>query len=468
MVKPWDEMTADERRVAQRLQAAYAAMLDHTDQHLARLVEFLEQTGQLDDTLILVLSDNGASQEGGPLGFVNAIGPYNLIHETTETKIARLDDIGGPDTHTNFPWGWAMAANTPLKRYKQNTHGGGIRDPLVISWPAGIAGRGELRHQFSHCSDVVPTLLDIVGVRPATSVNGVEQQPIEGTSFAGTLRDPDSATGKRVQYFEMFSHRGIWMDGWKAVAYHAPGTPIDDDVWELYHLDTDFNEIHDLASAEPERLASMIERWWHEAEAHQVLPLDDRFGERFAENAIRVHGARTHYEFWAGMGHLASDVAPDVRSRSYRIVAEVEIPGDGAEGVLIAHGDATSGYTLYVEGGHLVHDLNVGGTHHVVRSDRRIGSGRRDVGFRMERVEGHGTGTLSIDGEDVGSMQTDHLFFTLISFSGLDIGLDRGSPVGHYSAPFEFTGTLRRVVVDMDHDQQVDHDAAGSAQVARD
>jgi len=467
-VEPWEEMSADERRVAQRLQAAYAAMLDHTDRHLGRLIDFLESTGQLDDTLVLVLSDNGASQEGGPLGFVNALGPYNLIHESTETKLDRLDDIGGPDAHTNFPWGWAMAANTPLKRYKQNTHGGGIRDPLVVSWPSGISDLGGLRHQFSHCSDVVPTLLDVIGVAAPDVVNGVPQQPIEGTSFVATLTDPTAETGKQVQYFEMFSHRGIWLDGWKAVAYHAPGTPIDDDVWELYHLDQDFNEIRDLAAEEPERLATMIERWWAEAEAHQVLPLDDRFGERFAENAARVHGARAHYEFWAGMGHLASDVAPDVRSRSYRIVAEVEIPADGARGVLVAHGDATSGYTLYVDDGRLVHDLNVGGTHHVVRSDRPIEPGRHDLGFRMERFDGAGTGTLSIDGVDVGSMETDHFFFTLISFSGLDIGLDRGSPVGRYDAPFSFTGTLRRVVVDMDHDQDVDHDAAGEVQVARD
>ncbi|MEO6571776.1 MAG: sulfatase-like hydrolase/transferase [Ilumatobacteraceae bacterium] len=467
MVPAWDDMSADERRVAQRLQAAYAAMLDHSDREMARLIEFLRVSDQLSDTLVLVLSDNGASQEGGPLGFVNAMGPYNLIHETTETKLARLDDIGGPETHGNFPWGWSMVANTPLKRYKQNTHGGGVRDPLVVSWPNGISDAGSLRHQFAHASDLVPTLLDIVGIVPPDSVNGVVQQPIEGTSFASTFGDATADTGKRVQYFEMFSHRGIWLDGWKAVAYHAPGTPIDDDVWELYHLDDDFNENHDRAAAQPDRLADMVQRWWDEAADHQVLPLDDRFAQRFAENAARVHGERTHYEFWSGMGHLPTDVAPDVRSRSYRIVAEVEIPDGGAEGVLISHGDATSGYSLYVAGGHLVHDLNIGGTHHVVRSDVPVPTGRHDLGFRLERSDGLATGTLSIDDTDVGSMQTEHLFFTLISFSGLDIGLDRQSPVGDYAAPFVFTGTLRRVTVDMDHDQDIDHDAAGRAQLAR-
>lgn len=475
-VKPWDELPAAEQRVGQRLQAAYAAMLDHTDQQIARIVAFLEQTDQLDDTLILILSDNGASQEGGPKGFVNAMGPYNGIHESTKDKLARLDDIGGPDTHTNFPHGWAMVANTPLKRYKQNTHGGGVRDPLVVSWPNGISDHGGLRHQFAHVSDLVPTLLDLLAAAPPTEVNGVAQQPIEGTSFLSTFAADGATadTGKRAQYFEMFSHRGIYLDGWKAVAFHAPGTAIDDDVWELYDLTNDFNEVHDLAAVEPERLASMIDAWWAEAEAHQVLPLDDRFAERFAENAARVHGDRTHYEFWAGMGHLPTDVAPDVRSRSYRIVAEVEIPDGGASGVLVAHGDATSGYSLYIDGdGHLVHDLNIGGSHQVVRSDRPVPEGRVDLGFRMERHGGivfgklGGVGTLTIDGDAVGAMETEDIFSTMVSFSGLDIGLDRSSPVGHYDAPNVFTGRLIRVVVDMDHDQDVDHDAAGRAELAR-
>jgi arylsulfatase A-like enzyme len=467
-VAEWADLGADEQRVGQRLQAAYAAMLDHTDRQIARIVEFLEQTGQLDNTLIMVLSDNGASQEGGPKGFVNAMGPYNGIRESTADRMARLDDIGGPDTHTNFPWGWAMVANTPLKRYKQNTHGGGVRDPLVVSWPDGIADRGGLRHQFAHVSDLVPTLLELLEVDAPAEVNGVTQQPVEGTSFLATFDDPSADTGKRAQYFEMFSHRGIYLDGWKAVAFHAPGSAIDDDVWELYNLASDFNEVHNLAELEPERLASMIDEWWQEAEAHQVLPLDDRFGQRFAENAARIHGDRTHYEFWAGMGHLPTDVAPDVRSRSYRIVAEVDVPDGGATGVLVAHGDATSGYSLFIDDeGHLVHDLNIGGSHQLVRSDRPVPTGRRDLGFSITRDGQSGTGTLLIDGDAVGSMTTNDIFVTMVSFSGLDIGLDRSSPVSHYQAPNTFTGRLIRVVVDMDHDQELDHEAVGRAEMAR-
>ena len=190
-----------EKRLFTRLQAAYAAMLDHADQHIARLMAFLETAGQLDDTLIIVMSDNGASQEGGPLGMVNAMGPYNLRREPIEEKIARIDDIGGPDTHSNFPLGWAMAANTPLRRYKQNTHGGGIRDPLVMSWPKGIAARGELRHQFCHASDLAPTLLEVVGVKPPKTINGIRQMPIEGTSFASEPRERQGAVEGQAAVF---------------------------------------------------------------------------------------------------------------------------------------------------------------------------------------------------------------------------------------------------------------------------
>ena len=467
-VPDWDSLSADERRLFVRLQAAYAGMLDHADTHIARLIAHLEASGQLDDTLVLVLSDNGASQEGGPLGFINAMGPYNGIPETLDDKLARLGDIGGPDTHSNIPLGWAMAANTPLKRYKQNTHGGGIRDPLVIAWPAGIAARGELRDGFCHASDLTPTILELIGIDAPSSVNGITQQPMEGTSFLSSLHDGALPHAKQVQYFEMFGHRGLWQDGWKAVAYHPPFTPFEGDRWELYHLDADFSECHDLADDEPDRLEAMQAEWWRQAESHQVLPLDDRFAARFAENAERHRGDRTMYTFWHGMGHIPSDVAPDLRSRSYTITAHVEIPAGGAEGVLIAHGDKTTGYSLYVKDGLLVHDLNIGGSHQLVTSDRLIPKGRAcTLGFRLRRESGIGTGTLLIDGKPAGAMTTRNMFFLLISWSGLDIGLDRGTTVGDYVSPFAFTGTLTKVTVDLAVDQDLDHEGAGNAVMAR-
>lgn len=468
-VKAWDAHSADEQRVFVRLQAAYAAMLDHADRQIARLMAFLAESEMADDTLVLVLSDNGASQEGGPSGFVNAMGPFNAQPESMEDKLARLDDIGMPGTHANFPWGWSMAANTPLKRYKQNTHGGGIRDPLVVSWPAGISARGEVRDQFCHANDVVPTLLDVFGLQAPGSIGGVDQQPLDGASFRRSFGEADAPPPKQTQYFEMFGHRGVWHDGWKAVAYHPPYTPFADDRWELYHLDRDFSEVRDLSEAEPERLVEMQERWWDAARENQVLPLDDRFAERFAENAERHRGGRAHYEFWAGMGHVPTDAAPDLRSRSYTITAEVL---EGGDGVLLAHGDETSGYSFYVKDGHLVHDLSVGGHHQVVTSDRRVPEGPSTLEFSLTRAPAHGgratgVGTLRIDGVECARFETDRIFVVTISWSGLDIGRDRVSPVSDYEAPFEFTGRLRRVVVDLDDDQELDHDAVGRAEVSR-
>ena len=473
-VKPWDEHTDDERAVFARLAGAYGAMLEHFDTHLGRLIEALDASGQLDNTLVLVLSDNGASQEGGPLGFVNAMGPYNGSPESMATKLARIDDIGGPDTHTNFPWGWAMASNTPLKRYKQNTHGGGIRDPLVISWP-GLAGRGlkepgSLRHQFCHVQDLAPTIMSLLGVS--------DEAGFEGVDFASSIEDPDANTGKSVQHFEMFGHRGLWLDGWKAVAYHPPGTDFAEDTWELYHLAEDFNELNDLAGAEPDRLAELTQRWWTEAEQYQVLPLDDRFAERFAENAERHRAGRTHYTFWQGMGHIPSEVAPDLRSRSYTINAHVTISDEQTDGVLVAHGDATGGYSLFMRDGYLVHDLNIGCEHTVVSSDRRVSPGDHVLTFRMRRSEGGGgfptgTGTLLIDGEPVGEMMTEKIFWLMISWSGLDIGLDRGTTVADYDhtgdfvGPYAFTGQLAKVTVDLDDDQDVDHAKAAETTLSR-
>ncbi|ACG76834.1 arylsulfatase [Phenylobacterium zucineum HLK1] len=467
-VRPWDSYAPDEQRLFTRLQSAFAAMLDHADRHLGRLVDFLERAGLREDTLILVLSDNGASQEGGPQGFVNAMGPFNFRGEPMAEKIARIDDIGGPDTHSNFPQGWAMASNTPLKRYKQNTHGGGIRDPLVVSWPKRIPARGEVRERFAHACDLVPTLLDLIGIEPPQTVQGVAQAPLEGESFAASLTDPAAPPRKAAQYFEMFGHRGLWQDGWKAVAFHPPGTPFEEDRWELYRLDRDFSETEDLAQAEPGRLAAMVDDWWRIAEACKVLPLDDRFGPRFAENAARFHGARRRFVFHAGMGHLPTDVAPDVRARTYRIEAEVRLQG-GEAGVLIAHGDATSGYSLYIQDGRLKHTLNIGGEKTTAVSDRPVPAGATRLGVVSRRV-GEGperTFTLTIDGAPAGEVTATTGFHTLISWSGLDIGLDRGSPVADYAAPFAFTGALRKVTVSMDEDQALDGEAVGAAEMAR-
>lgn len=476
-VRPWADHPAEQQRYFTRLQAAFAGMMDHADRHLARLVSFLERTGMRDDTLVLVLSDNGGSQEGGPLGGVNLLGPRNLREEPMAEKLARIDDIGRPGTYANYPLGWAMASNTPLRRYKQNTHGGGIRDPLVISWPRGIPARGELRHQFVHACDLAPTLLDLLRVAAPETVNGVPQMPLEGTSFAANLRDPKAPSKPGPQYFEMFGHRGIVHQGWKAVAFHPPETPFENDRWELFHLESDFSEARDLAAEHPEKLQALVALWWNQAQKHKVLPLDDRFRARFAENANRFHGARTHYVFHAGVGHVPTEVAPDVRSRSYTITAHAEF-GAADSGVLIAHGEATTGYSLYLEAGVPAHDMNIGGEHVVLRGNRAVLPGAHRVALRCRRLSredkptlatGPGLSelTLFIDDEPVGSLQTRLGFFNFVAWAGLEIGCDRGSPVGRYAAPFVFTGRLLKVEVTMDTDQLLDADGVADAQLAR-
>ena len=275
-VKPWSELSEKERQFAARLQEAFAAMLDHADTQVGRLVDCLEEIGALDDTLFILVSDNGASQEGGPLGVFDETKYFNMIPEDIDQALYRLDEIGGPNSHCNIPWGWAQAGNTPLKWYKQNTHGGGVRDPLIVRWPRRIRDAGGLRRQFCHAIDIAPTVLEAIGLAPPEKVAGVEQIPIHGVSLAPTFSDARAMIQRGAQYFEMLGHRGLWKDGWKAVTHHIAGAPFGEDEWELYHLDDDFSETRDLAAAEPERLKSLIDEWWVQAEANGVLPLDDR------------------------------------------------------------------------------------------------------------------------------------------------------------------------------------------------
>ena len=286
-VDPWDELSENQQRLAARLQEAFAAFLDHTDDQIGRLVDGLAAGGQLDNTILLVMADNGASQEGGPFGVMHEMKFFNGILESPDEAIERIDDIGGPHSHTNYPWGWAQAGNSPFKWYKQNTHEGGVHVPLVIHWPKGISSdqRGSKRDQFAFAADIAPTIYELAGVTAQESYGGVEQLPITGQSFAAVLDDPDAASANSVQYFEMAGSRALVAGEWKAVCKHEPGSDFETEQWELYHLAEDRSECNDLAEHEPDRLAGLVAQWWVEAERHGVLPLDDRmielFGARF-------------------------------------------------------------------------------------------------------------------------------------------------------------------------------------------
>jgi arylsulfatase len=347
--------------------------------------------------------------------------------------------------------GWGMASNTPLKRYKQNTHGGGVRDPLVISWPRRIRDGGAIRSQYHHVSDITPTLLEAAAVAPPAVLKGVPQQPIEGVSMLGSIDDANAPQAKAVQYFEMLGNRGIWNDGWKAVAHHPPGTSFDDDRWELYDLANDFSESVDLAAEEPERLRDLIALWWSEAERYGVLPLDDRILERFHVPKPRPITSRSSFTYYAG-AQMPSDAAPNIKNVSYSIAADLDRRGDG---VIVSCGDRFSGYVLYVKDGRLVHDYNAAGTHHVVRSDIEVPLGSVRVEYRFTRTgELRGIGELLVDGDACGSLEIARTLGVHDSPAGLTVGSNRLSPVApDYDAPFPFAGTIRRVEFTLGEDR---------------
>jgi arylsulfatase len=338
-----------------------------------------------------------------------------------------------------------MVSNTPLRRYKQQTHGGGIRDPLIISWPNGLPARGEIRRQFAHAIDVAPTLLELAGLEHAHGDSTDGSRPMDGASFASVLRDDTQPPARSTQYFEMLGNRGIWHDGWKAVTHHQQGVDFDDDRWELYHLDADFSEAHDLAGTEPERLDALVELWWREAERNHVLPLDDRILERFLVAKPRPITDRRVFTYFGPL-RIPTDSMPDVRNVSYRIVAEVErVAGD--EGVLVACGDRFSGYALFVHRDRLVHDYNAAGRHFVIESTVPVPEGRVQLAYEFVKT-GHlvGTGRLWVDGQVAGDGSVGPTLARRITPVGMSVGSNVMSPVSdRYDSPFPFGGRIRAV-----------------------
>ena len=457
-VPAWDSLSNDERRLYARYQECFAAFLSHADQQVGRLLGFLDELGQLDNTLVFVLSDNGASSEGGPTGSINDLRPWNLADRGVEEALSKLDQIGGPFLHNNYPWGWTVAGNTPFRRWKREVHEGGVADPLIVHWPKRLRDAGAVRDQYVHAIDIAPTVLEAAGISPPAELDGVAQRPIEGVSFAATFDDAAAPGDHEVQYYEMFGCRAIYERGWKAVTYHPifdPEPSFDDDRWELYHVADDPSECHDLAEQEPDKLRALIELWWSEAAKYQVLPLDNSPFESLFGAQPDGASARTRYVYYPGAGPVPEASAVNVRNRSHAITAEVEIPSGGAEGVLLAMGSAYGGYVLFIQDGrlHYVHNF-CSLEEHRVSSAQPVPAGAHTLRFEFTKTGEHkGTGALLIDGEPAGQVEIGR--FTPTKFSITDDGLSCGYGAGmavcdDYRAPFRFTGRLRRVVVDVD------------------
>lgn len=449
-VKPWDELTVNEKLFACRLQEAFAAMLDHTDNQIGRLMAFLEERKIADNTMIVLLSDNGASREGGPQGVLDEFSFFNAEWENVDEIVAtRLDDIGTKNAHSNYPWGWSQVGNTPSRWYKSQTYGGGIRDSLVIKWPKGIADPGAIRSQFCHISDLAPTIYEALGVDVPKVVNGHQQMPMHGESLAASFAGPTAKVSRGPQYFEMMGHRAIWSDGWKAVTFHDQGVAYEDDTWGLYKIDEDFSEMHDLASKEPARLKKMIALWWEQAENYGVLPLDDRGIEIFGTKARpgSPHYGNT-YTYYPPIAHIPSDACPMLSGRAWKITADV-IVGKNVEGVIYARGGHNIGHSMFIKDSVLHFYYNALGKHQRASAAISLEPGKHQIGARFDRDGNTGTITLVVDGADVGSVHIPKIMRMLGSM-GMDLGSDRLSPVApDYVAPFPFSGEFTKVVFEL-------------------
>lgn len=467
-VEAWDDLTDNQKRLACRLQEAFAAFLDHTDAQIGRLLGSFDDLGIADDTMVVLLADNGASQEGGPFGVLHEMKFFNFLIETPDEAIHRVDEIGGPHSHSNYPWGWAQVGNAPFKWYKQNTHEGGVHVPLVMRWPNGIGEAGGLRDQFHHVNDVVPTILEAIGISAPHTYRGIEQLPVSGTAMNYSFAEADAPSQKTVQYFEMHGHRAIYADGWKAVTRHEIGKSFDDDRWELYHVAVDRSEVVDLAEAEPDRLRELVDLWWSEAEREGVLPLDDRGLElmsiRFAENS--PHPIDRVYRYRPPMSPLPAQASPAIGGRSWDMEARVSRSADD-DGVLYATGTENSGFSFFVDRDRLVFDYNIFGEHHVVRSETAVGAGDHVLAVRFRREGKSGTATLVVDEREVGAIEVPFVMRTMSSV-GPSIGYDHGSPVAEAYATrrdgFPFVGRLHELVVRIVSRQ---HDADAAASEAR-
>jgi arylsulfatase len=479
-VRPWGSLSDDEKKLFARMAEAFAGFSEYTDAQVGRIVDYLEETGQLEDTLVFYCADNGASAEGSPNGSVNENKFFNGWPDSIEENLAQMDEIGSPSTYNHYPTGWAFAFSTPFRMFKRYSYQGGVCDPLVVHWPKGIEAKGEIRDQYHHAIDIVPTILECCGLELPETLNGHEQVPLPGVSMRYSFEAAEAPTTRERQYYAMLGTRGIWEQGWKAVAVHGPTSGIghfDRDEWQLFHTDEDRSEAHDLAQEHPEKLKQLIDAWFEEAEKYDVLPLDDRLPpEILSEPRPQPEPPRQTYVYYPDTADVPESVAVITRGRSFRILAEVDVTSPDAEGVIFAHGSRFGGHALFLKDKKLWYVYNFLGIppeQHFVSEP--IEPGKHVLGMEFvkestgEHGETHGTTTLYVDEEAVasGPMRTQ-LMFTLCG-DGLCVGRDSADAVSkEYESPARFKGaTIVQVEVDVGDDHNVDLEKHAAAMLAR-
>ena len=466
-IPPYDSLTPDQKRIAARLMEAFAGSTAQTDYEIGRVLDALEETGQLNNTLVFCLiGDNGSSLEGGLYGHFNELAGVAGIEEDPAAVVRRLDEIGGPTSYNNYPVGWAWAMDTPFRWGKQvASHFGGIRNPLVIVWPDRIKDAGGIRSQFHHVIDVAPTILHAAGIPEPAEVNGVRQKPMEGVSMVYSFDKADAEGTRKTQYFELVGNRAIYKDGWMASVRHGrlpwvsgigSSTSFDQDTWELYDLQRDYSQSDDVAAKFPDKLKELQGAFLVEAAKYQVLPLDDRVAERL-NPLLRpsVNAGRTTFTYYQG-AQVVDSSAPPTQNRSHTITAHLDVPKEGVEGVVVATGGAVSGFSLYVKGGRPVYEYN----YYSMKHTAVTGTEALKPGPNVLRVEfaydGGGLGkgatvSLFVNDRKIGQGRLDPTIWVgkYSADETFDIGEDSNSPVSDaYAAPFRFTGAIRKVVID--------------------
>jgi arylsulfatase len=481
-VRPWASLSADEKKLFSHMAEVYAAFSEYTDVQIGRVIDYLEESGQLDNTLILYCADNGASGEGSPNGSVNENRFFNGYPDDIKQNLAMIDKLGSPDTYNHYPTGWAVAFSAPYRMFKRYAnYAGGTCDPLVIHWPAGIKAKGELRHQYHHCTDIVPTILECCGVKMPAEVDGVKQAPLAGVSMRYTFDKPKAPTKKQTQYYEMLSTRGLWHKGWKVASEHGPMIDkggFDKDHWQLFHTDVDRAEANDLAAKYPLKVKSLVARWMAEAKANNVLPLND-YG------VVGIHAieykvappADGRYTYYPGTTEVPEASGARTLGASFKIAAEVTFT-DKTEGVIVSQGSRFGGYTLFVKNGTLNFVFNFLG----IPPEQKLScpapaSGNHIVGVEFVKKgmgknnEVLGTMTLHVDkkSQAKADFRTQSGHYALAG-EGIAVGRDTGDPVSkEYKGRFAFKGgEIAKVVYDIGNDGYVDLELRMAAALARD
>jgi arylsulfatase len=479
-VQDWDKLPAEERRLYARMMEVFAGFLEHTDHYIGELIGFLKEIGEYDNTLIMLISDNGASAEGGASGSVNEGKFFNNVPENLQQNLAAIDDLGGPRYFNHYPWGWTHAGNTPFRRWKRETYRGGTADPFIVCWPKGVRARGEIRTQYAHAIDMVPTVLDALGIEPPTQIRGVTQSPIQGFSLKSAFDDAAAPALHRTQYFEMFGHRSLYHDGWRAVCpwpgtsfvesglqFGAPITAdrlteLDAHGWELYDLSEDPCETVDLSDRERARLIAMIGMWYVEAGKYDVLPIDSRGTLRFADPRPEIAVGRDRYVYYPGTQMVPSNAAPRLVNVPHRVSVHAHVPKGGAQGALMSMGGCDGGFVLYVKDARLTYGYNyVAEQRFKVVADSPVPEGDHVFSFEFtptglpDVARGKGVPAnigLYVDGAKVGEGDLPVTIpLSLGLAAGVCVGADAGAPVmdAEYSSPFRFSGAVKRVLIDV-------------------